>query len=383
MLRQHRSEGCEARARGVSIGRRFFRHWSASHIMSPVSRVALLFGLAVAHALAPALALGASLAPLMAAAQSATEPGAEPAAAIPAEATPLLLRVQVATVATGDLAGFESRFTKWLGYEVRARGRVSRALAASWGAAREAGRPYVLLSSHGSPDVYVRGVEEPVVQGYVPLTTFGWNGIEIVVQDPDALREALRGSPFEVIGEPAGLARFPTIRAFQVEVTGHEVLYLTGERGDPSHSPLPPPNGAVGRPFIMVLAGPDIDALLRFYAENFQLGLGKVVTRSASLLAGPQGMPLDTPLPVTTGRLAEHGNLIEFDGYSTNAKPRTVATGELPPGVAMASFAVASLDALQLPYIAPAHVEKAPPYAGRRTATLRGPAGELIELIEE
>ncbi len=83
--------------------------------MSPVSRVALLFGLAVAHALAPALALDASLAPLMAAAQSATEPAAEPAAAIPAEATPLLLRVQVATVATGDLAGFESRFTKWLG----------------------------------------------------------------------------------------------------------------------------------------------------------------------------------------------------------------------------------------------------------------------------
>ena len=325
--------------------------------MRPVSRAALLLGVALVASLAPRL--------------SAAAP------------TPLLLRVQVATVATDDLAAFESRFTRWLGYEVCDRGRVSRALAASWGAPREAGRPYVLLSSRGWPDVYVRGVEEPVVKGYVPLTTYGWNGIEIVVRDPDALRETLRGSPFEVIGEPASLARYPSIRAFQVVVPGHEVLYLTGESGDPSHSPLPPPKGPVGRPFIMVLAGPDIDALLHFYGENFKLGLGVVVTRAASLLAGPQAMPLDTPLPITTGRLAEHGNLIEFDGYTTNAKPRTVVAGELPPGVAMTSFAVASLDALKLPYIAPPHVEKALPYAGKRTATLRGPAGELIELIEE
>lgn len=301
----------------------------------------------------------------------------------PAAATPLLLRVQVATVATDDLAGFESRFIQWLGYEVRSRGRVSRALAASWGAPRAAGRAYVLLHSRGWPEVYVRGVEESPVRDYLPLTTYGWNGIEIIVKDPDALRETLRGSPFEVIGEPASLLRYPTIRAFQVEVPGHEVLYLTGEHGDTSQSPLPPPNGAVGRPFIMVLAGPDIVALLRFYGEHFNLGLGNVTTRAASLLAAPQGMPLDTALPITTGRLAEHGNLIEFDGYTTNAKPRKVATGELPPGVAMTSFAVASLDALNLPYIQSPHAEKALPYAGRRTATLKGPTGELIELIEE
>jgi len=333
--------------------------------MRSVSRAALML----------CLALGASLAPLVAA--------AEPDSAIAAAPKPLLLRVQVATVATDDLAGFESRFTKWLGYQVRARGRVSHKLAASWGAPREAGRPYVLLSSSGWPGVYVRAIEQAEVKGYMPLTTYGWNGIEIIVRDPDALRETMRGSPFEVIGEPASLARYPTIRAFQVEVPGHEVLYLTGERGNPSDSPLPPPNGAVGRPFIVVLAGPDIDALLHFYGETFNLGLGVVVIRAASLLAGPQGMPLDTPLPITTGRLAEHGNLIEFDGYTTNAKPRTVAVGELPPGVAMTSFAVASLDALELPYIEPPHVEKALPYAGKRTATLKGPTGELIELIEE
>ncbi len=298
-------------------------------------------------------------------------------------AAPLLLRIEVATVATDDLAGFESRFTQWLGYQVRARGRVSRALAASWGAPREAGRRYVLMSSAGWPEIYVRGVEEPPAPGYVPLTTYGWNGIEIIVEDPDSLRERLRGSPFEVIGEPANLANYPSIRAFQVEIPGHEVVYLTSERGDPAKSPLPPPKGVVGRPFIMVVAGPDIEALARFYGDTFGLPIGKVNTRPATLLSRPQGAPPDTPLPITTGRLAEHGNLIEFDGYTSFAKPRAVAAGELPPGVAMTSFAVASLAAIKAPFVSPPHVERELPYAGRRTATLRGPTGELIELIEE
>jgi catechol 2,3-dioxygenase-like lactoylglutathione lyase family enzyme len=326
--------------------------------MRALPRAALLLSLACAH--------------LAAAADDA-----------PPASAPLLLRIQVATVATDDLGGFEARFAHSLGYVVRARGRVPRALAASWGAPHAAGRPYVLLSSAGWPEVYVRGVEESPVPGYVPLTTYGWNGIEIIVEDPDSLREQLRGSPFEVIGEPANLASYPSIRAFQVEAPGHEVVYLTSERGDPAKSPLPPPKGVVGRPFIMVVAGPDIAALTRFYGDTFGLDIGKVNTRPATLLSRPQGAPLDTPLPITTGRLAEHGNLIEFDGYTPQARPRTVAPGELPPGIAMTSFAVASLAAIKAPFIRPPHVERAPPYSGRRTATVRGPTGELIELIEE
>jgi catechol 2,3-dioxygenase-like lactoylglutathione lyase family enzyme len=343
-------------------------------LLVPVLLVRAMFACAHATAADPAPAE-------MPAGSPVTPPAtAAPGAASPA---PLLTRIRVATVATPDLAGFEARFTKWLGYQTRARGRVSRALAASWGTPRAAGHRTVLMSAPGWPDVYVRGVQIAAVPGYRPLTTYGWNGIEIIVEDPDALRDHLRGSPFTVIGEPANLANYPTIRAFQLEVPGQEVVYLTSERGDRDKSPLPLPQGTVGRPFIMVLAGPDIDAMLRFYADAFGLKSGPVATRAASLLAGPQGIALDTKLPITTGRLAEHGNLIEFDGYSESAHPRAHAPGELPPGVAMTSFGVASLDAIKLPFLEPPHRERELPYRGKRTATVVGAAGELIELIED
>jgi hypothetical protein len=297
--------------------------------------------------------------------------------------TPLLTHIRVATVTTDDLEAFTTRYTQGLGYLVRERGRVSRALAASWGAPRVAGRGFVLLSSAGWPDVYLRAIEAPAVAAYHPMTTFGWNAIEIIVDDPDALREHLRGSPLRVIGEPTALSNYPTIRAFQVEGPSREVVYLTSERGDRSQSPLPPPNGAVGRPFIMVLAGPDIQQLLKFYHDAFNIQAGPVGQRPVSILVHAQHLPPDATLPLTTGRLADHGNLIEFDGYSPSATIRPRAKGELPPGIALASFGVTSLDAIKLPFLQPPRVLREAPYFGKRAATVVGPAGELIELIED
>jgi hypothetical protein len=95
-----------------------------------------------------------------------------------------------------------------------------------------------------------------------------------------------------------------------------------------------------------------------------------------------QGIDLETPLPIATARLAEHGNLIEFDGYSANAIMRPVSKGELPPGVAMTSFAVPNLDAIRVEWITPPARHPSAAYEGRRAATTRGPDGELIELIE-
>jgi hypothetical protein len=133
----------------------------------------------------------------------------------------------------------------------------------------------------------------------------------------------------------------------------------------------------------MVLAGPDINALLEYYSKAFDIVPGKVRERSVGVLRNAQGLPPDRLLPLTTGRLAQHGNLIEFDGYSEKAGPRPRAKGELPPGVAMSSFGVANLDALKVQFIRPPLVQTGLPYGGKRTATAIGAAGELIELIEE
>jgi len=73
--------------------------------------------------------------------------------------------------------------------------------------------------------------------------------------------------------------------------------------------------------------------------------------------------------------------IVEVDGYPEAATPRAVAPGLLPPGNALVTLAVDSLNR-NLPFIAPPERRDGPLYAGRRTATLRGPAGELLELVE-
>jgi catechol 2,3-dioxygenase-like lactoylglutathione lyase family enzyme len=299
------------------------------------------------------------------------------------QAEPLLQRFRIATIAAPDLRKVEADYTRWLGYRVRERGRVSKALAASWDAPRAAGRPYILLSSDTHPDVYIRAVGAPAVPGYRPLTTHGWNSIEIVVEDPDATFARFRGSPFKVIGEPANLKGYPSIRAFQVEGRSGEVLYLTAETGDRSRSPLPPPGGPIGRVFIMVLAGPDIQAMIDWYTTWFGLAGSPVRPSPIGVVQRAQGLPPEHGTPLATLRLAQQGNLFELDGYTPPATVRPRAPGDLPPGVAITTVGVRSLDALKLPFITPPAVHEGVAYGGRRSATARGAAGELLEIVED
>lgn len=294
-----------------------------------------------------------------------------------------LQRITMSTVPSSDLKAFEDRYSRWLGYEVRERGTVSAELAASWGTPVHADSPYLLMSSTASPDVFIRAVAAPAVVGYVPMTTWGWNSIEIIVDDPVQLREQFHDSPFRVIGEPKGLNSYPTIVAFQVHGPDNEVLYLTAETGDRDTSTLPKPGAEVGRIFIMVLAGPDIEAHLQWYGEAFDMQYYPATQTPVSVVQAAQGLSVEEPIWLGIMRLKEHGNLIEFDGYSAaHSGPRPFRAGELPPGVASTTFAVPDLDALDLPFIRPPSVYFGKAYSGRRSATVRGPVGELIELIE-
>jgi catechol 2,3-dioxygenase-like lactoylglutathione lyase family enzyme len=242
------------------------------------------------------------------------------------------------------------------------------------------------MSSDAAPDVFIRAVQASpaaLALPYRPLTTFGWNGIELIVDDPDGLHAKLKDSPFRVIGEPAPLGAYPSIRAFQVVGPSGEVLYLTAETGDRSRSLLPLPNGEVGRIFIMVVAGPDIEALLDFYTTPFGLTRNKPRSVPVGVVIRAQSLAPGTGLPLTTTRLAQHGNLIEFDGYSPNAGPRPMPEGDLPLGIVSTSFAVRKLDELKLNSLAPPKRLPGLAYGGNHAASVRGPAGEWVELIEE
>ncbi len=301
----------------------------------------------------------------------------------PAQAEPLLQRFRGATISAPDLAAIEKDYTRYLGYTVRERGKVSAALAASWDAPRAAGRPYILMSGDAHPDVFIRVVRVPKVRDFRPLTTHGWGSVEIVVDDTDATFSRFQGSPFKVIGEPANLKGYPSIRAFQVAGRAGEVLYLTSETGDRSRSPLPPPGGPIGRIFIMVLGGPDINAMVNWYAAGFGLSSGPVRTTPIGVVQRAQGLGADVETPITTMRLAQQGNLFELDGYSAAATARPRAVGDLPPGVSITSVSVRSLDAVRLPFIAAPSTHGGLAYGGRRAATARGAAGELLEIVEE
>lgn len=301
----------------------------------------------------------------------------------PIHAEPQMLRFRSATVTGARLDDIERDYGQLLDYRVRERGRLSADLARSWGAPWMAGKRYLLLSGDAAPEVLVRAIESKPVAGYRPLTTYGWNAIEIVVENPDQLRARFEGGPFAIVGEPAFLGGYPTIKAFQVRGRANEILYLTAETGDRSRSPLPPPGGEVGRIFIMVVAGPDIHALNDWYARHFDLTPGTVRERSVGVLTRAQDLAADRTLPLTTLRLAQPGNLLELDGYSEKATTRQTRAGELPPGVALVSVAVRNLDALKLNYLTPPRARPGALYRGQRSATVRGAAGELLELIEE
>ncbi|MSO97284.1 MAG: hypothetical protein EXR11_03560 [Rhodospirillaceae bacterium] len=301
----------------------------------------------------------------------------------PAPAQPKLERIRIATIGAVDVNEIEELYTKWLDQDVRERGTVTPEMAASWGAPKSAGRPYVVMGSGAHPDVSIRAVEIDPVPGYRALTTWGWNAIEIIIGDIDKLHAKLKNSPFEFIGQPASLgARYPTIHAMQVKGPSEEVLYLTTETGDRKKSNLPLPGALVGRPFIMVVAGPDIETMRSWYADTFSMQRQPINPSLAGLSRKAQGAAADVAYTISLLSMKQHGNMLQLDGFPATTKARPHAPGQLPPGVAMTSFEVRNLDALNLDYFSEPQMLDGIDYRGARSATVAGTAGELIELIE-
>ena len=299
---------------------------------------------------------------------------------------PLLLRIAATTVATPDLDASKADYARWLGYRTIERGTVDAALAESWGTPAAAGARTCVLVPPGEDDVFMRLVEAPAVPGYRPLTTFGWNAFEIIVDDVHALAAQLADSGFRHLGGPRALQFMPSIVAMQVAGRAGECLYFTMESGDRATSILPPPSGFVGRTFIVVAAGEDFPTMLRWYVDRFALRERPVRQSKVEIIQQAQGLGPDETIELSAIGMRERGNLIELDGYPTGpnriAMPRPRAPGHLPPGNAMVSIEIADLEPHAALALTPPSRRAGAPYNGRRAFTLRGPAGELIELIE-
>lgn len=291
------------------------------------------------------------------------------------------------TTTAPNLDSLEAAYTGWLDYSVVERGAIDPSLAQSWQAPAAAGSRYCVMTSSNEPDLFIRAIEAPAPSGYRALTTFGWSAFEIIVDDVHQLSNRLENSPFQLLAPPEPLRFMPSIIAMQVTGPGSECLYFTMESGDRDASILPKPRAFIGRTFIVVAGGPDFPSSLRWYVDNFDLRERPVRDCKVPIVQVAQGLNSEHAIPLSAIGLAEHGNLLELDGYPTGdgfvAGPRPRTPGHLPPGNAIVAFGVASLD----PFVALA--TQAPTtrhgagYGGRRACTIIGPSGELIELIED
>jgi hypothetical protein len=299
---------------------------------------------------------------------------------------PQLLRIVATTATVPQLDSAMACYADYLGYRTLESGVLDAGLAASWGRGGSAGARYVTMQAAGETDTYVRLIEAPAVPGYRPLTSFGWTAFEIIVDDVHALAEKLAASPFTIIGPPKPLQFMPSIIAMQVVGPGGECLYFTMESGDRDTSILPPPNGPIGRTFIVVCAGPDFNAMLRWYVDRFSLRERPVRQSKVDIIQRAQGLSADHAIALSAIGMRQRGNLIELDGYPVGpdmvAGIRSGDPASLPPGNALVTLEIESLDSVAGCSIAPPAPRVEAIYSGRRTCTIVGPAGELLELVE-
>ncbi len=294
----------------------------------------------------------------------------------------MLKYIATVTLLVNQLSGVESAYQEHLGYSTVHSGVVSAGQAALWDTPAMRGRPFVIMQAESGRPVYLRFIEDPAIVPPEAGTTHGWNAVELVARDPDALVRQFDGTPFEVVGPPRDLWAAPDApRAMQAIGPARELLYFT--RVIPSGFSIPMSAAAspVDRVFIMVVGGPSMPALRDFYGDTLGLPVGAVTPFRITTLSRALGLPVDTTYPLAIASLPREF-LIELDEYPEQASERPVRSGSLPPGPAIVSFGVEELDAFDLVWRAEPRRLSEFPYNGQRAGVTVGPAGEWLELIE-
>lgn len=242
------------------------------------------------------------------------------------------------TIATPDLDGAIDAYATYLGY-TGAVGTIDAGLAERLGAPDVAGNRMATLYPESAESCFIRLVEATAVPDYRPLTTFGWNAVELIVQDLDALAARLAHSPFEILGPPATLDFDFTdkIRAMQVVGPSGEVLYLTEVTGPVPGFDLPEPKSFVGRAFVAVLGVADLDAWGAHASAALGVPAGPQFAARIEVLSDALGCPRDQRHALTTVAL-DDATLLEIDAFPATATRRAAGPDGLLPGIAMTSF---------------------------------------------
>lgn len=290
--------------------------------------------------------------------------------------------LKCATLVVRDAGEAANRYAAWLDYEVVEDAPVPADLAAAWGAPASAGRRSVLMQPSSRLPVFLRFVEGDPVAEYLPIRTYGWAATEICVQDVEAVNERMMASgEFEVIGPPQPLDGFPNVKPMQVKGPDQEVVYLTEIRVDDPSSGLPKPRSLIDRPFIMVLACPDLLRTAKWMADVLGLDVIDPVAIRYSMISLAFGLPAEGKHELVTAKW-QGQVFLEADQYPQGAVDRPRHAGALPPGVAIVSMVHPDLSRLEGHWASQPAVRRGPLYNGARAGVLKTPEGALLEVIE-
>jgi catechol 2,3-dioxygenase-like lactoylglutathione lyase family enzyme len=285
-----------------------------------------------------------------------------------------------ATLTVADLDAAIARYRDFLDYAVVHEGEMSADLAAFLRAPKSKGARYCVMQPASGVEIYLRLVEQPSVDGYTPLTSYGWAAIEVCVQDVLAAYERIKPSPFEVIGPPREIDGLPAIYPMQIKGPDGEIVYLTQIRDDLPAYDLPRATSPIDRLFILVVGCSDMHASLKWFDETLNFETGRVMEIEYHMLADAYGTPRNEMHTIATGI---HGRdvFLELDQYPPAATARPKHAGMLDPGAALGSFLHPDFDQLKGWVSEPSSRAEAP-YNGKRAGVLQGPDGLLVEVIE-
>ncbi len=285
------------------------------------------------------------------------------------------------TITTPDLDRALGDYCDRLGLHIVEQGTLAADLTASWATPATTGARFATLQPASGAPCFLRLVEQSTPPEFMPVRTYGWAAFEFTVLDVYNWPAKLEGTGFDIIGPPKEIEGLPYFVAMQMTGRGREMIYLNEVRQNTPSSDLPKAASPVDHIFIVILACADREAALDWYRDRFKLDIGGSYTIDYTMINKAFALPdghQSTITMVQKGRLP----IIEVDGYPDAATARPGPADALPAGNAIVTLAVDSLDALALDWIAPPAIRDGPFYAYRCTATVRGPAGELLELVE-
>ncbi len=290
-------------------------------------------------------------------------------------------RIMGGVVSTPDLDAALSDYRGCLGLDLVEQGELDADLAASWGCPKSAGARFATLQPRSGAHCFLRLVEAPLPDDFKPTRSYGWAAFELTVQDVFGWPGRLRGSGFDIVGPPKALEGLPYFIPMQVTGRGREMIYLNEVAENTPTSDLPKAASLTDHIFIVILATPDREASLRWFERALKLDISSSYTLAYSMINNAFGLDSDYRTTIT---MVQKNRLpiVEVDDYPAEATVRPGDPDMLPAGNAMIALAVDDLDALDVRFLTPPVRRDGPLYGGRRTATVRGLAGERIELIE-